>query len=268
MFVTSMLFAVSAFAEDSTFAGTKPPDDPPEGTDTHLAAELGGTYTTGNSAFYAVSALVKADHLWKERNKISGSVGFQFGGSKSDDDGDGFLNEDERDNPFEEDVRRISGELRYDRFLSDHDALYALAGAFHDPWAGYDYRIHEQIGYSRLLVKSEDTQLRSELGLDYAQEDYISAVEPNYQDVLAARILLGLDHKFNEHVGFSETFEIYESLFDFEDVRILNTASLTTNVSTVLAVKLSHVLAWDNVPVTGFAELDQTAMATLVATIL
>jgi putative salt-induced outer membrane protein YdiY len=268
MLTSVLLFAASAVAEDSTFAGTKAPDDPPEGTDTHLTAEVGGTYTSGNAAFYAVSALVKADHTWKVRNKVSGNVGFQFGGSKSDLDGDGFLNEDERDGDLQEDVRRIAGELRYDRFVSDHDAFYALAGAFHDPWAGYDYRAHEQVGYSRLLVKNEDTELRSELGLDYAQEDYIDAVEPNYQDVLAARILLGLNHKFNENVGFSEVFEVYESLFDFEDVRILNNASFTSNVTKVLSFKVSHVLAWDNQPVEGFAELDQTVLVTLVATIL
>ena len=106
------------------------------------------------------------------------------------------------------------------------------------------------------------------LGADLAQEDYIDGVDPNYETIFAARILLGIDHKFNDNVAFTETFEVYENLFDFEDVRILNNAGFTSNVSKVLAFKLSHVLAWDNQPVTGFAELDQTVLATLVATIL
>ena len=101
MLVTTLLFAVSAQAEDSTFAGTvAKTDDPPE-TETHLTAEAGGTYTSGNSAFYAVSAIAKADHTWKVRNKVSGFVGFNFGGSKSDADGDGFLYEEEREGPLE-----------------------------------------------------------------------------------------------------------------------------------------------------------------------
>jgi putative salt-induced outer membrane protein YdiY len=269
MLVSALLCATVAHAEDSAFAGTaKPVEDPAEGTDTHLTAEAGGTYTSGNAAFYAVTALAKFDHTWAERNKFSANAGFQFGGSKVDANLDGFLDADERATPYEENARRIAGEVRYDRFLTDHDALYALAGAFHDPWAGYDLRSHEQIGYSRLLVKTENTQFRAELGADVAQENYVTGVVPNYEDILAARILLGLDVKFNEHTGFSETFETYENVLEFEDVRILNTATFTSTLTKVLALKLSHILAWDNVPVDGYAELDQTGMVTFVASIL
>jgi putative salt-induced outer membrane protein YdiY len=269
MFASALLVAMAAHAEDSEFAGTvaAATDEPPK-TESHVSAALGGTYTSGNSTFYSLTALAKADHLWAVRNKVSGEIGAQLGGSKSDVDGDGHLNEEERQGPLEEDVRRLSGELRYDRLVSDHDAFYALAGAFHDPFGGYDVRAHEQVGYSRLLVSTEDTKFRTELGFDWAQEDYVDDIDPNYADVFAGRILLGLDHKFNENVGFGDVFEVYESLTDFEDVRILNTATFSSKLTTVFSLNLSHVLVWDNIPVEGFAELDQTVMATVVATIL
>jgi hypothetical protein len=69
-------------------------------------------------------------------------------------------------------------------------------------------------------------------------------------------------------VVISETIEVYESVLDFEDVRLLNTASLTSSLSGKLSLKLSHTLIFDNVPVEGFEPLDQTTMITLVATLL
>jgi putative salt-induced outer membrane protein YdiY len=266
MLAVVALLAAVAQAEDSVFAGTVP-DDPPPTTETHLSAELGGTYVTGNTAFYALNALAKADHLWS-RNKMSGHLGGTFGGSKSDDDGDGFLSETEREQPLEEDARRVFGEVRYDRYLSDIDSVYALVGAFHDPWLGYDLRSHEQIGYSHLFINTEPTKFRAEIGADIAQENAVDGVEPQYTDIFAGRVLLGLTHAFNESVGFSETFEVYENILDFEDVRMLNTVSFTSNLNKTLSLKLSNILIYDNVPLEGFAKLDTTSMVTFVATIL
>ncbi len=69
-------------------------------------------------------------------------------------------------------------------------------------------------------------------------------------------------------MGFSETFEVYENFLDVEDVRILNNVSFTSNINSVLSLKLSNILIFDNVPIEGFAKLDTTSMITFVATIL
>ena len=37
------------------------------------------------------------------------------------------------------------------------------------------------------------TNVVAELGLDYAQENYVAGIDPNYQGVLAARALLGVN---------------------------------------------------------------------------
>lgn len=266
MLAALALLAAAAQAEDSVFAGTTP-DDPEKEPKTHLSAEFGGTYTSGNTAFYAVNGLVKADHYWS-RNMVSGNGGILLGGAKTDLDADGLLNEDERAGPLVENARRAWLEAKYDRFVSDHDSFYVLAAALHDPFAGYDLRSHEQVGYARLFVKEELTEFKGEIGFDVAQEDYVDGIDPNYEDVIAARVLLGFRHAFNENVGFSETFEVYENLIDFDDVRLLNTVSFTSQLNGQLALKLSNTLIYDNVPVEGYAPLDQTSMVTLVATIL
>jgi putative salt-induced outer membrane protein YdiY len=169
---------------------------------------------------------------------------------------------------YTENARKLYVDTRYDRFLTDKDSLYVLGGAFHDRFAGYDIRAHEQIGYSRLLVKNESSELRAEIGADWAQEDYFENPDPNYQNVIAARLLLGLAHKFSEAVAITDTAEVYENVVDVDDVRVLNTAALTSALSGKLSVKVSHALIFDNVPVEGFRSLDQTAMVTLVVSLL
>lgn len=283
MTVWLVFCGLSAFAEDSAFTPTKAPEAVPEVPETHLTAELGGTIASGNSNFYTVNGLVNVSHK-AAKNQVSFLAGLNIGGAKpvalvsTTTGGATVTTPPPEDATYIENVRRFYGEGRYDRFLTNDDSLYVLAGAFHDRYAGYDLRAHEQIGYSRLLVHSLRTELRSELGADWAQEDYVAGTEPNYQNVVAARILVGFAHKFgkpgtepgtfDERVVISDVVEIYESVLDFEDVRMLNTAALTSTLSGKLSLKLSHSLIFDNVPVEGFEPLDQTTMVTLVASLL
>ncbi|MEZ4235580.1 MAG: DUF481 domain-containing protein [Myxococcota bacterium] len=253
-----------AYAEDSEFAGTVAP---PEEQKTELTAELGGTLATGNSNYYAVNGGMALKHT-AGKNQLTVGAGLNLGAARAviDTDGDG-VPEGIADQ-YTENARRLFADARYDRFLSDKDSLYALAGAFHDRFAGFDLRAHEQLGYSRRLVKDDDTELRVEIGADWAQEDYVTDVDPNYANVIAARLLVGVSHKFSEQVAFSDTAEIYENVINVDDVRILNNATLTSALSGKLSLKLTHALIFDNVPVEGFRPLDQTTMVTLVATLL
>lgn len=261
-----LALAAPALAEDSTFTGAQA--ETAEKPETHVTGELGGSYASGNANYYTVNGLLNASHKVKQ-NKISTVAGVNIGGAKVTDlDADGIPDLAPEDVDFSENARRLYADVRYDRFLSDKDALYALAGIFHDPFLGYDTRSHEQLGYSRLLVKDDDTELRGELGVDLAQENYVVDIDPNYQNILAARILLGVSHKFNDKVSFSDTFETYENVLTYEDVRILNTAALTSTLSGKFSIKLSHGLIFDNVPVEGLRKFDQVSMVTLVATLL
>ena len=268
--MASLLFT-PAFAEESEFAGAQTPEEEKAEPETKLSAEFGTSFATGNAIFYTVAGSITASHEW-DRNKVGAIGGINLGAAKADTDGDGLLSQAERDADYAQNVKRYFAEGRYDRFLSDHDSLYVLAGAFQDPFAGYDLRSHEQLGYSRRLVKNDDTEIRTELGFDWAQENYtaeaIAGGSIPYQNVFASRVLLGVSHNFNDNVSVSDTFEYYQNVVNFNDVRLLNSAALTASISTKLSLKLSHNLIFDNVPVEGFVPLDQTTMATLVATIL
>lgn len=265
----------AALAEDSTFVGAQaPPAEAPEKAETHLTAELGGSIASGNSNFYTANGLLNASHKVK-KNQVSVVAGLNVGGAKplpvvSTTTGGGTVTTPPAEpDKYVENVRRLYTDARYDRFLSDKDSLYALGGAFHDKYAGYDIRAHEQIGYSRLLLKNDKSEIKSEIGADWAQEDYFGDdVDPGYQNIIAARLLLGASHTFNDKVALTETFEAYENVIDLADLRILNTAAVTSSLSGKLSLKVSHSLIFDNVPVEGFESLDQTTMLTLVASLL
>lgn len=267
MWFAMLLAALApAMAEDPVFAGTETGEtiEKPEAT---ASVELGGVYNTGNAEFYTVNAAARGAWKWQQ-NRLSALAGANLGAAIPDTDGDGRVNAKERKAGYTQNVKRYFAEGRYDRFISERSSLYVLGGAFVDPFAGYDLRSHEQIGISRQLVKTEDTLLVGEIGFDWAQENYVAGVDPNYQDIFAGRVLIGFSHTFNEGVSFTDTFELYENVADLADLRLLNTATLSSALSSKLSLKLSHSLIFDNVPVEGFEKLDQTTMITLVATLL
>ncbi len=255
-----------------------------EEPETQLSAELGGTHAGGNSVFFTLNGATEASHQWA-RNRIGFQARGNLGRSVPDLDGDGRITEADRAAGLRTVASRVDGRLRYDRFFGARDSLYALAGGFIDPFAGYAWRTNQQIGYGRILLdqrrtgatpaeeEEEDasallTRLSVEAGLDYAQETYVPDVDPGFRQILAGRLQVAFLHQFNENVSFDLQTELFENLFDLEDLRLHNRATLTTRVGPVLSVKLSHLLRFDNQPVTGFRPLDYTTMVTLVASIL
>ncbi len=265
--VSLILLSSLALAEDSEFVGTDDATDAIEKPETKVTAEFGGSVATGNVVYYTVNGGLVASHKWQQ-NKLSTALGANIGKAVADANGDGRLDDTERDDGLAENARRYFIEGRYDRFVGKKDSLYVLAGAFVDPFAGYDLRSHEQLGYSRVLVDTEETDLVVEIGFDYAQENYVDGVDPGRADIFAARVMGSFTHKFNEAVAIGDTLEVYENVVDPADLRLLNAAFVTSKLSDKLSLKLSHTLTFDNVPVDGFETLDQTTMITLVATLL
>ncbi len=268
MLISCLLLAGAALAEDSTFAGAAAPtEDKFAEPESEIVAELGGSFASGNSYYYTINGSGTGTHRWK-RNKLGIVLGLNIGGAVADADADGLLSDAERAGGLQENARRYAGDLRYDRFLSDNDSLYVLAGAFVYPFAGYDLRSHEQLGYSRLIADTEKTTFKAELGADWAQEFYVEGVDPRYANIIAARVLLALTYKFNENVAFGEQIEAYENVINPADLRLLNTAYLSAALGAKLSVKLSHTLIFDNVPVEGYRALDQVSSVALVAKVL
>lgn len=262
-----LLLAAAASAEDPEFVDPADVGQKFDEPETHLSAELGGAYATGNVEYYTANGLLDASHRFA-RNQFTLGAGVNLGKGVSDTDGDGILSDAERDDDKVEIARKYWGDARYDRFIGEHGSLYLLAGVLSDIYAGYDLRAHEQVGYSRILVDTDSTKLKVELGADVAQEDYVAGIDPNFTMIYAARAMASLTHQFNESVSISDTVEAYENILDPADLRVLNEAAISAKLSDIFSVKLSNQLTFDNVPVEGYRKLDQVTLISLVATLL
>lgn len=256
------------------------------------SAEMGGTLTTGNSDFLAVNGGTNASYRW-DQNKLSGQASAALVRSRLDTNGDGRLDDTERQAEREWSSQKITAEARYDRFFGERNSLYLLAAGERDTFGGYDYALHEQLGYSRVLVDTDATDAVAEVGVDYAQEEFVERVEclpgqvdsegnacvpveENYtidDSFPAARVMVGLSHNFSESVSVSDKVEVLQNLTDSADFRLNNEAVLSVKLNETFSLKVSHRLGFDNVPplVAGteehFRKVDQTSMVTFVASI-
>lgn len=276
--LTAMLLAVlPAAAQDdlAEFGAADQETEKVEAPDTDLSAEVGGALVTGNAIYYSLNGSLAFAHKW-QKNRFGMGAGANYSAGKADGDGNGTLSDAERAIDNQELARKFFADARYDRYLTEMDALYLWAGALHDPFAGYDVRVHEQLGYARTLVSNDTTKLGTEIGFDWAHEFFTEAQaegtdfledSTTYENVLAGRVGVAFSHAFNENVSFTDGVDAYVSVINPEDVRVLNTAALNTKLSDVFTLKLSNQLTFDNVPVEGFQKLDQATMITFVASI-
>ncbi|MCK6516261.1 DUF481 domain-containing protein [Myxococcota bacterium] len=264
-----------------------------EKPDADLSAELGGVLTTGNARFYNVGGGVKAGRKWTD-NRLSGAAGLSITRAALDLDANGVLDSAEREQPVSDwalSAQLLTTQLRYDRFLGEQTSLYALAGADSNVLAGFRLRSHEQIGVSRSLVNEADLKLFTELGVDFAQEEYAPGSDLGKEGLdyvfPSARVMVGAEWVVNENVKVTEEIEVFENLLTVagpaaeNDLRLYNRAAMNVKLSDKMSLKLSHNITFDNVPVLisdggtpddasddeRFAKLDQTTMVTFVASI-
>jgi putative salt-induced outer membrane protein YdiY len=262
-----LLMTTLASAQDAEFVDPAEAGQKFDEPETHLSAELGGAWATGNVEYYTANGLLDASHRFA-RNQLTLGAGVNLGKGVSDTDGDGILSDAERSAEKVEIARKYWGDLRYDRFIGDKSSLYALGGTLSDIYAGYDMRSHGQVGYSRILVDTDSTDLKVELGVDVAHENYVDGIDPNTAMIYSGRAMASLTHQFNESVSFTDTIEAYENVVDPADLRVLNEAAISAKLSDIFSVKLSNQLTFDNVPVEGYRKLDQVTLVSLVATLL
>lgn len=196
-------------------------------------ASLGVTYVTGNSESLGVSAsaLGSVKH-YKNAFELFAQGAYAKTGTSTLGNG----------GPIDSEKVAASNwlaRLRYDRFLTERNSLFASYGMSGDPLAGYLYRVEPQIGYSRLFVKSDDTLLRGELGYDYTFERYVIGTDPRQRDFHSLRAFVGIEHKLTPFAGFLEGFEVLWALNDTNHVRVNSLSSLSATISKHVVLKVN-----------------------------
>jgi len=262
-----------------------------------VAAQGGLIMTTGNSRVTTAAMGATASRK-ANRNKFSLEANAAYARSRIflgvDDDaagepGNGTIEEEEIIEETQTTTRSWLVKGRYDRYLTNADALYGAAGIGADKPAGKELVGNGQAGYSRLLVQEKAHVFVAEVGYDFTYEDQIGG---SGVSIHSLRGFAGYTGKVNENSGIEISGEILSNMNkldtpagevdSFEDNRFLGKAAVTTTLFRDISFRAGFEARYDNAPAPrppfalpyapGFVplaeELDTRLEATLIVSLL
>jgi putative salt-induced outer membrane protein YdiY len=160
-------------------------------------------------------------------------------------------------------AKSLVAELREARALTERLDVFGRFGYLSNEFAGIDRRasIDGGIGYKPLLGPVH--ALRVDAGLGYAHES--RTISPDLSTPLAN---FGAAYKWqlSKTADFTNAALLGASLDDGSDWRFGNALAVTSALTNLLSLKLSHELKYVNAPVVGFAKTDTLLSFALVAT--
>lgn len=258
--VGGMLLTGSASAQDPTFQFGKAEEvKDVKGVEWNASAEFGLVFTTGNSETTTITGGANAARKEGD-NKFSAELSGAFAraGVRQLDDGNGnglIDDESEITTVSTTSSRNLTGKLRYDRFLTEHNSLFVAAVASTDEPAGKELVIGGQLGYSRQLYKSEKHELVGEGGVDYAREQLISG-DP--LSIISARLFLGYKGTLSATTNAEASAEALMNLNELDtptgtaslgqDTRVNGKLGITSKLSASLSINTGLELKYDNKP--------------------
>jgi hypothetical protein len=250
--------ALAQPAANPKFEFTKPEEvkKPVEWT---ASSEVGIVFTTGNSETTTISAGLRATRK-TGKNKVSVEGSLTYAESSvfvhADRDMDGRVDPGEIRFVSRTTAETLASRLRYDRFLTKHNSLYIAALASRDLPAGKESVLGGQLGYSRLLKKTEKAETVAEIGYDFSREDLVTG------DPLAihsARGFVGHKAEMTEGTTLEASVEALTNLIGLtlptgrdggpgRDTRVNARVAISAKIGKSLAVQTSIEARYDNRP--------------------
>jgi hypothetical protein len=269
--VTLAALCAPAFADDPpppTYTYGKK-DDVKDVKDVTWAAkgELGLVATTGNSRTTTISAGANVVRKDKD-NKLELTLAATYARATtrivSDTNGNGVIDAGELTEQEATSAENAGGKLRYDRYLTGTDALYAAALAGIDVPAGKDFIGGGQGGYSRSLWRCTATttegkeevrqEILGEVGYDLS---YIKLSAGSSTTIHSGRAFVGYKGKLKD----TSIEASVEALFNingvdygmrhanaFADTRLNGILGFTTALSSKLSLAASFNMKYENFP--------------------
>jgi Protein of unknown function, DUF481 len=259
-------------------------------TEWTATAEAGLVFTTGNSRTTTLSGALKAMRK-QAKNKLSIEATGTFAQAetlKPKVPGDTVLSAGDVDRESKTSAQAYNAKLRYDRFLSEFNSIYlaALGGA--DVIAGKDFVGGGQLGYSRLVYKTERHEVAGELGYDFSYESFVDPTADSIS-IHSARGFAGYKGKLSETTSVDGSVELLANVNEQsdtvgpgEDLRGTGVVSLSTKLTKSVSLAFSLTAKYDNVPapfsLAGYTidaanppealKLDTTTKASLIINLL
>jgi putative salt-induced outer membrane protein len=148
----------------------------------------------------------------------------------------------------------------YDAGVRLEYPLMSRVGAFgivtyqRDPFAGVAVRWGGGPGVSIGLVRSARDTLGLETALTKQSERSISNAKQSYA---ATRTAATLKHLFTATAFFTQTLEWTANLDTMDDQRLNSETALTAPLSRQIALRVSYLIRFDNLPEPGFERTDR-----------
>lgn len=251
-------------------------------------AEAGLVFTTGNGRTTTITGGLKASRKEKA-NKFSIDAAGTFARSSvlKVTSTDNIISANEVSRESTTAAQNYLVKLRYDRFLTEFNSLFVAALGGADVVAGKDFAGGGQLGYARLLYKTEKHEVTGEFGYDFSYEDY-AAEGTDSLAIHSARAFVGYKGKLSEATsvdGAVETLanvnEQSDDVGPFKDLRATVALGLSTKLTKSISFSFGLTAKFDNVPAPlSFADkmldandppetlkLDTTTKASLIVTL-
>jgi len=228
-------------------------------------ASAGLVLTTGNAnqlSFSGAAMGMRHDGWNKLQLDVSGAYARSTVISATDGSATGTANGTIEANEIRRDTTTSTAlwnvKLRYDRFLSANNSLYAAGVAWGNEPAGKKVVGGVQAGYSRQLYKNEMHLVVAEIGYDYSFERLLAGTKLDFH-LHSLRAYFGYNLSVTKDTAFLFDVEYLGNLnpFDgaygvevgaFRDSRVYGRAALTTRIWKKLSFRLAFTARYDNVP--------------------
>jgi putative salt-induced outer membrane protein YdiY len=152
--------------------------------------------------------------------------------------------------------------FRASRALTPRVAAYGQYDYLRDAFAGIEHRNSVEGGLSFLAVDSAVHRLRFDAGLGYTNEQRLLG-----DDVSTATGTLGAGYRLrlSEGAEFADEGRFVFGFADSENWRFDNVAAVTARLTTILSLKASYTVRYNNAPAPTFEKTDTIAAVALVA---
>lgn len=249
-----------AAQHDARVAATRTQEDAHE---TSWSLSAGGTLNTGNTRTFAANVGSRFQ-LTRGFNVFLTELSFTYGLASLRDSMTGAYSD------WTPNARNLFGSARYDRFLTEDDALFVRAVGRNDPFAGLDLRFQAQLGYARNFYSAEKRRIWGEVGYDFTF-DVFSKPQTNADmttydtlDQHSARLFFGYDNRFNEIVQVVLGLEGLIDLVNIDNLRINSINELNLQLTDSFKLGLRFNLLFDNVPAQDKQKLDTTTVVNII----
>ena len=153
------------------------------------------------------------------------------------------------------------GYIKYDHFLSEKWFVYSNALFEKDKFKDLNLRSLLGVGAGYQFFETPITNLSLEAGLNYIDEDYITATDESYS---SGRWAINYDRYFHDKAfQFFHFHEGYVSLEDTNDIFIKSRTGIRVPLFVHFNATLQYNLDWEKSPAPGRDKTDRTLMFTL-----